>query len=182
MTAFLRTLALLMALLFTSGITQLLHAQQPTSTPPSDELPAPRMWRTLNSAQREVLAPLESKWDSMAARKQAHMLKRAERWVTLPPEKREEIRQHIARWQKMTPQERARARENKRKFHQLSPAQRKQLHATFERFQRLPPDQRERLIREWHALPPAQRLNWDERPGHGEPPPMPSPAQDEGHR
>ena len=76
----------------------------------------------------------------------------------------------------MTPDERRQARENRRKFNELSPQQREQLHATFERFQQLPPAQRERLIREWHSLPPAERLHWDERRGHDRPPPPPPPG------
>jgi hypothetical protein len=142
-----------------------LHAQDAPSSTHGD-MPSPRAWNSLDPAQREILAPLQKEWDNMSPRKQSHMLQRAEHWVTLPPEKREEVRQHIARWQQMTPDERRQARENRRKFKQLPAQQREQLHATFERFQRLPPAQRERLIHEWHALPPAERLHWDERHGH----------------
>lgn len=170
MTSFLRTTALLLALLFTGALVLPLHAQQPPSPTTAEDAPAPRLWNSLDQAQRDVLGPLEKKWDSMPSRKQAHMLKRAEHWVTLPPEKREAIRQHIAHWQTMTPQERQQTRANKRKFHQLSPAQRQQLHATYRRFQQLPADQRERLIRQWHALPPEQRLKRSEQPGHDIPP------------
>lgn len=166
-----RLLPLLLTILLGGVATPLLHAQEtPASPPPAGEMPAPRPWSSLDPAQRDVLAPLQKTWDSMSPRKQSRMLQRAERWVTLPPERREEVRQHIARWQQMTPEERHQARENMRKFHQLPPQQREQLHATFERFQQLPPDQREKLIREWHALPPAERLHWDERHGHDRPP------------
>ncbi|MEO8986288.1 MAG: DUF3106 domain-containing protein, partial [Rhodanobacter sp.] len=60
--------------------------------------------------------------------------------------------------EQMTPEERAQARGNMRKFHAMSPAQREQLHATFDRFQHLPPAQREKLMQQWHALTPEQRL------------------------
>ncbi|KZC40334.1 MULTISPECIES: DUF3106 domain-containing protein [Rhodanobacter] len=165
-------LPLLLAALLGGVATPSLHAQEaPVSPPPAGDMPAPRPWSSLDSSQHEVLAPLQKTWDSMSPRKQSRMLQRAEHWVTLPPERREEIRQHITRWQQMTPDERRQARENMHKFHQLPPQQRERLHATFEHFQQLPPDQREKLIREWHALPPAERLHWDEHHGHDRPPP-----------
>ena len=72
----------------------------------------------------------------------------------------EEIRERIAHWQQMTPAERRQARENQRLFRQLPPEQREQLHAAYRRFQQLPPERRAQLMRQWHAMPPAQRLNW----------------------
>ncbi len=162
---------LLVALLGSTAAPLYAHGTPPAPAAQDDLPQTPsRPWSSLDPAQREVLAPLQNEWDSMSARRQAHMLKRAEHWVTLPPEKREEVRQHIAHWQQMTPAERRQARDNRRKFNQLSPQQREQLHSTFERFQQLPSAQREKLLREWHALPPAERLHWDQRRGHDRPP------------
>lgn len=169
-------LFLLLACLIGGAPVTPLHAQH--AAPDTDQRTAPsppRPWATLDAAQRDVLAPLKTEWDSMSPRKQARMLHRAERWVTLPPEKREEVRQHIAHWQQMTPAERKQARANMRKFHQLPEQQREQLHDTFERFQKLPPAQREDLIRRWRALPPEQRRHWHDRPDHQRPSPTANP-------
>ena len=130
-------------------------------------------WNSLSPEQRNMLAPLQSTWDQMPQRRQARMLDRAKHWETLDPDQRAAIRRHIEHWQQMTPEERKNARANMRKFHQLSPAQRKQLHATFERFQQLPPAQRDKLLREWRALPPEQRLHWTMPASAGSAPKVP---------
>jgi hypothetical protein len=52
----------------------------------------------------------------------------------------------------------------------MSPQQRAQLHATFEHFQQLPAAQRAKLIREWRALTPEQRLRWSAPPNNGQAP------------
>ncbi len=155
-------LTMLTATFLGSGVTLPAQAQDspPASTASVKPTPALRPWSSLNAAQRDMLAPLQSTWDTLSPRRQAHMLKRAERWVTLTPERRAAIREHIAHWQQMTPEEREQARANMRKFRDLSAQQREQLHATFERFQQLPPAQRDKLMREWHALTPEQRLHW----------------------
>ncbi len=88
------------------------------------------------------------------------MLERAKRWETLTPEKQAAVRKHLEHWEQMTPEEREHARDNQRKFRELSPAQRAQLHETFQRFQQLPPAERDKLLHEWRALPPKQRLRW----------------------
>jgi hypothetical protein len=94
--------------------------------------------------------------------------------VTLPPAKREEIRERIEHWQQMSPAERQQARENQRLFRRLPPAQREQLHAAYQRFQQLPPEQRARLMQQWHAMPPAERLQWlHHGPGYMPGPPRP---------
>jgi hypothetical protein len=95
--------------------------------------------------------------------------------VGLPPHEREEIRQRIARWQVMTPAERQQTRANQMEFQRLPPGERKRLHAAFERFQQLPPQQREALLRQWHAVPPGQRMRWLKESGRGVPPPAPQP-------
>ena len=164
-------LPMLFTALLGSALAPPVSAQEAPSSP-ATELPSPaRPWSSLTPTEREMLAPLYEKWDTLAPRRQAHLIERAGHWATLPPARREEIRQRIAHWQQMTPAERRQARENMRKFRLLTPQQREQLHATFERFQKLPPAQREKLIREWRALPPAERLHWDEQRNHDRPPP-----------
>lgn len=153
-----------LVLAFSVGMAGPLHAQvaAPTSTPtPASDTPlASRPWHSLTPIQRELLAPLQPRWDRLSPRHQSRMLQHAERWATLPPARRAAISEHIAHWQQMTPDERAQARRNMRKYHALSPQQREQLHAAFERFQQLPPDQRKQLMHQWRALSPEQRLHW----------------------
>jgi len=163
-------LTMLAAAVLGSGAVLPAHAQDtaPASAASSQSMPTARPWSGLSPMQRDVFAPLQSTWDSLSPRRQGHLLQRAERWATLPAERRAAIREHIAHWQQMTPEERAQARANRRKFHAMSPQQREQLHATFEHFQQLPPAQRAKLIREWRALTPEQRLHWSAPPHHGQ--------------
>lgn len=128
--------------------------------PASATSAAPHPWSTLSPAQRDLLAPMQPRWDSIPPRHQAHMLERAKRWETFGPEEQAAVRKHLEHWEQMTPDERKRVRDNQRKFRELSPAQRAQLHETFKRFQQLPPAERDKLLREWRALPPKQRLRW----------------------
>jgi hypothetical protein len=165
-------LTLLAAVVLGSGAVLSAHAQDtaPASAASSQSMPTAHPWSSLSAVQRDLLAPLQPTWDTFSPRRQERMLKRAERWATLPTERRAAIREHIAHWQQMTPEERARARANRNKFHDMSPQQRRQLHATFEHFQQLPPTQRAKLIRQWRALTPEQRLHWSAPPSHGQAP------------
>ena len=153
------------------------YAQDGTVGSARGEQPAPsaRPWNSLDATQRDLLAPLQADWNTLPPKRQAHLLRRAQRWSTLPAERRAAIRERITRWQQMTPQEREQARANRGKFRHMSPDQRKQLHATFEHFQQLPPAQRSKLIRQWRALTPEQRLHWSV-PGNG-PAPAATPSK-----
>ncbi len=164
-------LTALAALALGAGMLGSAYAQDGAASSARGEQPAPvaRPWKSLDATQRDLLAPLQADWNTLPPRRQAHLLKRAERWGTLPADRREAIRERITRWQQMTPQEREQTRANRGKFHHMSPDQREQLHATFKHFQQLPPAQRSKLIRQWRALTPEQRLHWSV-PGNGSAP------------
>src|SRR6185312_10186226 len=140
-------LPIVLAILLGSLAAPALHAQ---AAPP-----APVAWNSLTPAQRDVLAPLAQEWNTMPPHRQQHMLEKSEQWVNLPPAKREQ------------------ARENQRLFRQLPPGQREQLHAAYQRFQQLPPERRAQLMRQWHAMPPAQRLQWLHHGPENDPRPPP---------
>jgi hypothetical protein len=141
-----------------AGHPSALHAQD--APPAADAQAAPRPWRSLSPAQRELLAPMQADWDTLPPRKQSHMLDKTRHWLTLPPAQQDKIRERIARWHAMTPEQRHLARENMRKFHELPPEQREQLHHAYQQFQQLPPAQREKLLRKWRSQTIEQRQQW----------------------
>ncbi|MEO5812611.1 MAG: DUF3106 domain-containing protein [Rhodanobacter sp.] len=164
-------LTTLIAAGMSSGMSLCAWAQDaaPVSSASVPAMSPARPWNSLSATQQDLLAPLQPTWDTLSPRRQGHMLKRAQHWATLPAERRAAIREHIAHWQQMTPEEREQARANRRKFRAMSPQQRQQLHATFEHFQQLPPAQRDKLLQEWRALTPEQRLHWSMPANSGQP-------------
>lgn len=152
-----------------------LHAQD--APPLAHAQAAPRPWRSLSPAQRELLAPMQADWDALPPRRQAHMLDKTQHWLTLPPAQQRKIRERIARWHAMTPEQRHLARENMRKFHALPPEQREQLHHAYQQFQQLPPAQREKLLRKWRSQTIEQRQQWLRETGPQHHPPRDDPPR-----
>ncbi len=117
-------------------------------------------WKSLDQGTRQMLAPLQSRWNQISPHAQQHLMRRAKQWEKLPAYRQKRIRRHIRHWQQMSPAERRHVRTNERIYEQLTPAQRAQLHRAFEEYKQLPEDKKKALREQWHKLTPKQRKQW----------------------
>lgn len=128
---------------------------RPEAAANTQAVPAPS-WSELTPAQREELAPLQPRWDTMPASRRARALERLERqarWEALPPEQREALRRGA------------------RNFRDLPPELRQQMRTSMAATRALPEAERRELFKLWRGLDPVQRRAWLEAGGPGISPP-----------
>jgi hypothetical protein len=134
-------------------------APAPTQAPSQAQAPAGvtvPSWNELTPAQREKLAPLQSRWDSMPASRRVNALERMERQ---------------ARWDALTPEQREALRRGARNFQEMPPELRQQMRASMAATRALPEAERRALFQLWRSLDPAKRRAWLEAGGPGISPP-----------
>ncbi len=118
-------------------------------------------WSELTPAQREKLAPLQARWDSMPASRRVNALERMERQ---------------ARWESLSPEQRDALRRGAQNYREMPPELRQQMRASMAATRALPDAERKELFRLWRSLDPAQRRTWLEAGGPGvSPPPAAAP-------
>lgn len=118
-------------------------AQQPKAAGPAPSADGGGpVWSGLSSQQREVLAPLQKDWNSLAASRKAKWLEVATHFPLMPAEERQRVQDRMAEWARMTPAERGRARLTFQETKQLSPAEKQQ---RWEAYQALPDERRREL-------------------------------------
>jgi hypothetical protein len=134
-------------------------APAPTQVPSQAQAPAGvtvPSWNELTPAQREKLAPLQSRWDTMPASRRVNALERMERQ---------------ARWESLTPEQREALRRGARNFQEMPPELRQQMRASMAATRALPEAERRELFKLWRSLDPEQRRAWLEAGGPGISPP-----------
>lgn len=140
-------------------------AEAPRHDAPAAAVPAGvtvPTWSELSPAQREKLAPLQERWDSLPASRRVNALERMERQ---------------ARWDALSPEERDALRRGARNFRDLPPELRQQMRVSMAATRALPEAERRELFQRWRSLDPAQRRAWLEAGGPGiSPPPAGAPA------
>ncbi len=116
------------------------HADEPASAPRASLLPLVQpLWSDLTPAQREVLAPFESQWNSWSAQDKRSWVSLANRVPRMSAQARARAEERIIEWAQLTPEQRRLARQNYRLARRLAPEQRQ---APWERYQEMTPEQR----------------------------------------
>lgn len=115
----------------------------------------PPTWAELTPAQRQILAPLASDWNTLDAQRKRKWLGIAKRYPKMTPAQQAKAQQNMQPWAKLTPEERRAARERYKKLQKLPPTKRQTLKQKWEEYQRLPEDQRKRLEAAGKAPKPA---------------------------
>lgn len=105
---------------------------------PHAMLPAPT-WARLSAAQKTILLPLGTDWDSLDAARKSQWLEVAARFSALPAE------------------EQARAQDRMREWAGLSPAERQQARIGFQGAKKISADERQAKWEAYQALPQEQR-------------------------
>ena len=124
-----------------------LAAGEPVAQPRASLLPARPMWTELTPAQRQILAELEPRWNTMPEVRRRTWLKLADRIprmepARMEPAERERAQARIREWASLTPEQRHVARENYRLAKTLPRDARA---AGWEQYQQLTPEQRTTL-------------------------------------
>lgn len=140
-------------------------AEAPRHDAPAAVIPAGvtvPTWSELSPSQREKLAPMQERWDSLPASRRVNALERLERQ---------------ARWDALSPEEREALRRGARNFRDLPPELRQQMRVSMAATRALPEAERKELFQRWRSLDPAQRRAWLEAGGPGiSPPPASAPT------
>lgn len=124
-------------------------------------------WGQLNPAQRGVLAPLQSSWDSMEAQRKDKWVELANRYPGLTPAEQQRIQSRMAEWARLSAAQRGQARLGYQEARQV-PAEERQ--ARWEAYRSLSEEQRRQLA-ERAAQRDAQRSQPQSVLGVGPPAP-----------
>jgi hypothetical protein len=126
--------------------------QAPVLPPVSALAPAPS-WQSLTRAQRELLAPLASDWDTLAPTQRSKWLSATPRLARLSAPELARLHERMRDWAHLTPSERANARASFQVAKQVDAEQRQ---AKWEAYQALPPEKRQELAEKAEARRKAQ--------------------------
>lgn len=102
-------------------------------------------WAQLNDAQRQVLNPLASEWDTLRPWQREKMLDIARDYPKMNSSKQELVQKRLTNWSRMTPYERENARKNHQQFQSLSADKKSELRKKWMEYQKLPESERARL-------------------------------------
>lgn len=102
-------------------------------------------WAQLNDAQRQVLNPLASEWDTLRPWQREKMLDIARDYPKMSEAKQDLVQKRLANWSRMTPYERENARKSHQQFQSLSADKKSELRKKWMEYQKLPESERARL-------------------------------------
>ncbi|HTS22580.1 MAG TPA: DUF3106 domain-containing protein [Casimicrobiaceae bacterium] len=102
-------------------------------------------WAELSPADKQILAPLSSEWDSFDAPRKQKWLGIAKRYPTLKPAEQQRVQEQMSAWVHLTPDQRNQVREQYKKMRQLPPDKRQQVQKQWQEYQQLPPEKRREL-------------------------------------
>jgi len=102
-------------------------------------------WSELNDAQRKVLNPLASEWDTLRPWQREKMLDIAKDYPKMNADKQALVKERLTNWSRMTPYERENARKRHQQFNALSADKKAELRKKWLEYQKLPESERAKL-------------------------------------
>ena len=102
-------------------------------------------WSQLSDAERKVLAPLGTEWDTLRPWQREKMLDIAKDYPKMDAQKKQRVQKRLNSWSRMTPYERENARERYQHFHSLSSEKKDEVRKKWAEHQKLPETEREKL-------------------------------------
>lgn len=108
-------------------------------------------WRSLSTAQRTALAPLERDWASLGSDQQRKWIALTQNFSRMTPQERATLQGRMTEWANLTPAQRTQARLN---FGEVRKVPADEKRAKWEEYQALPEEERARLASE-RPKPPA---------------------------
>jgi hypothetical protein len=105
----------------------------------------PPNWTQLRPQQRQILAPLQSEWDSLDDARRNKWLRIADRYPRMAAEEQRRVQTRMKQWTDLTPEQRRRARERYQRLQNISPKQRQGLKEKWQEYESLPEAEKRRL-------------------------------------
>lgn len=105
----------------------------------------PPNWTQLTPQQRQILAPLQSEWDSLDDGRRNKWLRIADRYPRMPAEEQQRVQTRMKQWTDLTPEQRRKARERYQRLQNISPKQREGLKEKWQEYENLPEAEKKRL-------------------------------------
>jgi len=102
-------------------------------------------WSELSDAQRKVLNPLASEWDTLRPWQREKMLDIAKDYPKMNADKQALVKERLTNWSRMTPYERENARKRHQQFNALSADKKSELRKKWLEYQKLPESERAKL-------------------------------------
>lgn len=99
-------------------------------------------WNNLTDSQKEVLAPLQSEWDTLELQRRIKWLGIAERYPAMQPEEQERITKQMVNWARLSPEERRLVREKYKNLQQIAPGQKEAIKQKWNEYQELSEEER----------------------------------------
>ncbi len=107
----------------------------------------PPNWIELPSQYKELLAPLEPRWNGFTPQRRRMWMDIAKSYPAMPADEQAKVERRLQRWVKLTA------------------AERKEVRESFKKLQKLPPDRKQALRQQWeeyNALPEEERRKIEE--------------------
>jgi hypothetical protein len=127
-------------------------------------------WADLPPAEKQVLTPFASEWDSWDAQRKAKWRGIAQRYPKMAPEEQQRVQRQMTAWAQLSPQQRAAAREQYKTLKTLPPEKKEEVRQKWEQYQSLPPEKKREL-----ASRPPPGSSPSSRGTRSLPPPPPPP-------
>lgn len=105
----------------------------------------PPKWIQLTPQQKQVLAPLQSEWDSLNDGLRNKWLRIADRYPRMAAEEQQRVQTRMKQWTDLTPEQRRKVRERYQRMQNISPKQREGLQEKWQEYESLPEAQKKRL-------------------------------------
>jgi exonuclease VII large subunit len=115
--------------------------QLPNAAP---SLVEPR-WQELTPHQRELLAPLASRWDEFTDVRKRKWVGIARRYPAMTPQEQLNVKQHMGNWSKLTAAQRENARTRYKMLRTMPPQELRALEKKWREYDALPEEQKEAM-------------------------------------
>lgn len=100
---------------------------------------ADESWKGLNPKQQELLAPVQSEWNTMSGAQKARWIKVGKKYEQESPENQAKMRERVGSWAKLSPSEKSLAREN---YQALKERKRGERNSSWNSYQTLEPEEK----------------------------------------
>lgn len=111
-------------------------------------------WAQMSPEDRQILAPLESRWDGFTAQRKKMWLGIAKSYPTMPPEEQAKVQRRLESWVKLSQAERRTVREGYKDLQKLPPEKKQTLKQQWDEYNKLPEEERRRLSSSAKVPPP----------------------------
>lgn len=111
-------------------------------------------WAELSAEDRQVLAPLESRWNGFSTQRKKMWLGISKNYPAMTPEEQAKVQRRLESWVKLSQAERRTVREGYKDLQKLPPDKKLTLRQQWDEYNKLPEEERRRLSSGAKVPPP----------------------------